>query len=75
MKHVENRDVAGKLRERSAQVLRAQIHFLVFGNDSLCGANFSQVAIETDDRIFKTALAQIKTEQSEATAHIKQWRG
>jgi hypothetical protein len=72
MQDIEERDVAGKSRDRGLNILKAQFHIAItFGRDLTSVTNLARVDIQTEDRLGAGALAQIKRQQSNAAPDVQ----
>ena len=72
MKHIEKGNVAGENRNRSPDVLMAQIDVPIGGRgDGASLPDFPLIDIETQKRLLATAFAQIKREQAEPATDIQ----
>ena len=76
MQDIEERDVAGKIRDRFADIVNAKLDVAVMsGRDLGTVANLPSVDIEADNRLSAPTLPKIKSQQSHATADIEDWLG
>ena len=72
MKHIEKRNVAGESRNRPLDISMAKIDLsITSGRDLSSLANFPRIEIESENRLPAAAFAQIKRQQTDATADIQ----
>src|SRR5438045_781334 len=74
MEHIEERDVAAKLRERFLRILLVKTDIAIAISRRISGVpDFSRIDIEADDWLRAAAFAQIKREQTDAATDIENW--
>ncbi|MEY2558875.1 MAG: hypothetical protein QOE34_2300 [Verrucomicrobiota bacterium] len=72
MEHIKKNHIAGEIRQRLLNILPAQFDALVMSlRDALSVPDLSRIEIEPQDRVPATALAKIKSEQTDAAAEIE----
>ena len=72
MEHIEEHDVAAKLRERFLRILLVKTDIAIAISRRISGVpDFSRIDIEPGDRLRAAAFAQIKREQADAATDIE----
>ena len=72
MEHIEEHDVAAKLRERFLRILLVKTDIAIAISRRISGVpDFSRIDIESGDRLRAAAFAQIKREQADAATDIE----